>query len=479
VATRRRASRRSLTGTISDIQRRVQYLQNRATPTKLANEVVRRTNIQPRAVATDQIALDAVTNDQVAADAIANEQLQNDSISTPKLQNASVEEVKLADDSVSNRTIATDAVSNDNLQDDSVDTPNVQDGKITNSKLAANAVATNNIQNSAVTEAKIQNNAVTNSKIANDAVTESKIANNAVTASQIASSAVGTNELAGSAVTAAKIASSAVTGNKIASGAVTSAKIGSGAVGSDKLASGAVTGAKLANNSVTAAKIASNAVGSSEIASGAVGSSEIANGAVSDAKISGMDGRKLENNSVFSTKMSGPTKDAIVSQGLEVGFGLSKRGNTVSARSDAFASTRHIHFYFIPERDSFGGALQGFDSRTTTGPDGSPSSKKFKKDISDHQIEDPKKLLELPLKKYKYRRKYKNLENSANKEWMHGYLIEDLLELGFDEVVLYNNEGEPDRLNYSLFSALVLELVKTQQQEINYLKDKVDRLESK
>lgn len=53
MATRRGAGRSSITGAIGEVQRRLRYLEGRPAPSKLSAQVVRRTNIQPRAVATD------------------------------------------------------------------------------------------------------------------------------------------------------------------------------------------------------------------------------------------------------------------------------------------------------------------------------------------------------------------------------------------------------------------------------------------
>ena len=62
---------------------------------------------------------------------------------------------------------------------------------------------------------------------------------------------------------------------------------------------------------------------------------------------------------------------------------------------------------------------------------------------------------------------------------MHGYMIEDILDLGFDEVIHYDKDGNPEKFDYSLFSALVFELVKVQQGEIELLQEEVKKLKEK
>jgi len=61
VATRRRARRKSLMANVSDIQRRLRYVESKPNPSRLTNKVVSRDAIQFNAVATDQIAPNAIT----------------------------------------------------------------------------------------------------------------------------------------------------------------------------------------------------------------------------------------------------------------------------------------------------------------------------------------------------------------------------------------------------------------------------------
>lgn len=225
MATRRRASRSSITGTITDLQRRVKYLQSLPSPTRLANQVVRRVNIQPRAVNSDQIALNAVTNDQVAADAIKLENMDQNSVDTGQIVENAITRIQILD------------------------------GEVVTSKIGDLNVTTGKLANGAVNAGKLANASVEENKIAGGAVTNAKIANNAVNTVKISDSAISTPKISTSAVTADKLATSAVTNAKIGGGAVTSAKLATGAVTETKIASNAVTGSKIANNAVTASKI--------------------------------------------------------------------------------------------------------------------------------------------------------------------------------------------------------------------------------
>jgi hypothetical protein len=60
---------------------------------------------------------------------------------------------------------------------------------------------------------------------------------------------------------------------------------------------------------------------------------------------------------------------------------------------------------------------------------------------------------------------------------MYGYIAEEVLETGIEEIVGYDENKEPNSLNYGLLSTLVLELVKEQQKEIDSLKEELRQLE--
>ena len=293
--------------------------------------------------------------------------------------------------------------------------------------------------------------------------------------------AVGLENMLGDSVGNAELRDDSVGNNELQINSVNQNNLQTDSVGFGELQTSSVGNSTLQNGSVTSGKIGNGQVGSTQIANGSITSVKLGGGAVTEAKIAGgaVTASKIANNNVTSPKISDATRRIIVSSGLSVGFGLNKSGSTISVNSSSFASNRHIHFYSVPTRDSDGDSLAGFEFRTTTGPDGTPSSEKFKKNISNHITQDPKKLLDLEFKKYKYKRKYKAIEDNANREWMHGYILEDLADLGFDEVLQYDSSGVPNRIDYGLFSTLVLELVKVQQQEIESLQERIKTLEEK
>jgi hypothetical protein len=373
MATRRRARRVSLKGSILDIQRRLRYVESKPNPFKISDKAITRDALQFNAVSSDQIAPNAVGTEEIASDSITNDELANGS------------------------------VSNSNLQNGSVGTSNIQDGAVTTPKIADSAVTTQKINNLAVTTSKIGDGQVTTAKIGNDQITSDKVATGQIGGRggtgkiHIRAGSINTGDIADSAIGPAKLASNAVTTVKISDGNVTAAK----------LASNAVTTVKISDGNVTFAKIASGAIGT--------GSSQVSRGNHGHTGSLG-----------FSNQLTG---------------------------SAGGATHRH-----------------GYTSATSVSI---TSTKKLKKDIQDYTF-DINKILKVQLKKFKYLNQAKN--KRLNREWEYGYIAEEIQELGLEEILGYDSNGEPDSINYPILSVFAIELLKQQQKQINFLSKEIEKL---
>lgn len=425
MATRRRASRRTLTGSLSDIDRRLKFVETRPAPSRLANQVVTREKLQPRAVSTDQIQLLSITNSLIEKRTIGEAELDENSVTS----------LQVAPEAITTESFAPGAVDNAAMGDNAVGTDNVQDGSVTEPKLANGATSTDKISDGAITTAKLANGSVTEPKIASSAVTESKINNGAVTESKIALQAV----------TEGKIASGAVTNAKIGNGAVTNAKLGNGSVSTEKIANDAVNGDKIANGSINNRMI----VPGNAIATAVAGGSGI--------NVSGS--ARSSGGSIYTISADFGTGSNDIPRGNHV-HPIGGAGR--SARTGSGGEDDHDHSYF----DQY--------SAGQTSP--VSSSKRMKKDITDHVIDDPKKILKLRPKRYKYKNSRRGNHIVRNKEWLYGYLAEEVLEAGVEEIVAYNKKGEPNALDYSILPVLIVELVRAQQAEIDSLSEEVKRL---
>jgi hypothetical protein len=108
---------------------------------------------------------------------------------------------------------------------------------------------------------------------------------------------------------------------------------------------------------------------------------------------------------------------------------------------------------------------------------GNVSSRRLKKDIEDYSI-DPEKVLKLNLKRFRYlnhARRYQN--NLGNRDWSYGYIAEEVLDSGLEELLIYDDQGEPFGLNYGLVGVLSLELVRSLKEQVDNLNQRVLELE--
>jgi hypothetical protein len=244
----------------------------------------------------------------------------------------------------------------------------------------------------------------------------------------------------------------------INAGAVTTTGIQNLAVTSGKIADGAIINGKYSNSSITANKIFGGTTIFTAITSGngiTVSNSSNTNGYASQ----------------ISANFGGGAFNVAAGNHTHAAGGVPSHTHPASISIGGSANTGGGH----TGHAGHGHSLTLNASVTTQ----APSSLKLKKEISDYQPADIKNILNLKLKKYKYKNQLRNLHEGINREWMHGYIAEEVLDLGFEELLGYDEKGEPASLNYGLLSTLVLELVKVQQTEIDSLKEEIQRLKEK
>jgi len=424
VATRRSSSRSSVTGAITDLQRRIRLLQTKPAPTRLANQVVARSAIQPRAVSTDQIALDAVTNDQIAADAIKREQIDVGAVGTAEIGNLAVTTAKLNDEAVVEDKIGPLAVTNSKLQDAAVQLRNMTPNSVQNSSLVTDSVNFRTIATNAVGNENMLDNSVGNSEIQNNSVSQGKLR----------SDSVGFGELQGSSV-----------GNStLQNGAVTRSKIGSGQVGTAQIENRAVTGLKIAEGTVATANI-------------------------NEGTMQGI-ARRVDGGAGITRGFT--SRGVVVSAAFGVGSQSVARGNHTHGTGGASTWVRVV--FPVGPAGGYDLALRGHTHTVNA----TSSSVKYKKNITRYSLENPQKLLELSLVKYKYKNSKRFNHEIAGREWIYGYLAEEVRDLGLGEVVTFDRDGDVDGIQYDMLSIYVIELLKQQQGQIESLQEELRRLRS-
>jgi hypothetical protein len=304
--------------------------------------------------------------------------------------------------------------------------------------------------------------------------------------------------------------------SKISPGSIGEEDLGSNSVGYDQIAGNSIDTVQIRENAVTSLELDSlaverrhlndNVIIARMINAGAVQTAGIQNLAVTNAKIDTVAwdkvsgpgnlvqaGISLANSSGLNGSLLSGSQPAAGKYAISVQFGT---GNLDVARGDHTHSggttvPSHTHSVSISATAAVDGAHGGHSTTgggaatrgnhthtvSVSGTSGTPSTIKLKKEVTDYSIADVKNLLNLNLKRYKYKNQVRHLQEG--REWMYGYIAEEVAELGIEEIVGYDENKEPNAINYGLLSTLVLELVKVQQTEIDSLREEIQRLKEK
>ena len=422
MASRRLRSTSSLTNNVVSTTEQVSKVRKTPVPRRIGQNVITANNIQSNAITTELVTDAAITN------------------------------AKLAPDAVSTGT----------LQDSAVTTTKIVDAAVTTTKIVDSAVTTTKIVDAAVTTVKIVNAAVTTTKIVDAAVTTVKIVNAAVTTDKINTSAVTTTKIADANVTDAKIVT--VSGSKISSGidaanittgTLPSARIGTGAINAAQIASvnasnvtsGTLSIARIADDSITNVKIAPNSLTAAEIAANAIGASE------------------LQNSGAFT--MSSLT---LTGTGAALDFTAGSLYINGALRY-GFSGTVY------PETGTTGPSANLYQAASDGAVTRTSSARKYKIFIED--FDAGLKALELRPRIWIDKGLYESNNNSASGlPYYCGFIAEELVDIGLEQFVLFNDNGEPENISYDRLTAAIIPVLKHQQAQIEALTARIEALEN-
>jgi len=364
------------------------------------------------------------------------------------------------------RRVAANTITSVSIRDASVASQNLADGSVTSPKIAADAVKTGNIADKSVTLAKLADGTIP---------TVANLDASVITSGTFADARIP--NLAASKITSGTFSASVIgdlPASKITSGTFDVLRIPD--LAASKITSGSFSTSQIPD--LDAGKITSGTFASARIPD--LAASKITSGTFDTARIPAITGSMISTNTITSgniapdavvlSKISDGAQFGVVNGVLIAGTGLTKSASsplvTISPNfgtaSTEVARGNHTHTVTV----------NGNAQTVTT----SPSTRRVKKDIKPYQPVTIKNLLNLQPKTYKYKRSERMLQQALNKEVMHGYIVEELIDLGFTEPVGYDEDGSPATLDYGLMSMLVLELVKVQQTEIDYLKEEITKL---
>jgi hypothetical protein len=463
MATRRRSRRKSISGNLTDIQKRIRYLETRPSASRLASKAVSTKNLALRAVDEDVVADNAIVRRSIANAAVGSAEIEVDSITNALIATNAVNTDSIAPNAVTSDELATDSVTTDKIATGAVKTDELGNDSVTNDKLATDSVNADSIAGGSVGNAELAGG-ISDDKIAGmsaskliGSITDSQITG--VSASKV-SGTISDSQIAG--VSASKVSGVLADGNIPT---LNASKI-TGVFSDSQIP--ALTAEKIP--SLPASKITSGTFSTAQIPS--ITNAMLAGG-ITNGKIDSVNASTIITGTVSINRLPGELLTSIsVTNPLTIGG--SGRSRTIGIGLTGYALSGHTHSGYAASGrydTNMAGSHVGHGGHTHF--INTSSTKKLKKEISDYSI-DLEKLFLLQPKRFKYKNQAKMA--SKNREWDYGYIAEEALDLGVEEIVGYDEKGEVDSINYGLLSVFVLELVKKQQSEINFLSEEIKRL---
>ena len=494
---RRRSRRKSISGNIVDLQKRIRYLETRPAPSKLASKVVATKNIALRAVETELIADASITTRTIGESQVTNFSLST--VTDP--DGPAVDTENIAEGAVENAQLAGN-ISDDKLvgMSSSKLIGQVQDSQIAGiSTTKLTGTITNAQLAGSITDDKIVSlpttkltGTITNAQLAGS-ITGDKIVSlpttkltGTITNAQLADLSVSTGKIQNLAVTTDKLQDLSITGSKYAVTSIDNQRPALGCILEELIFDGAVTENKIRAGAVTRLKIPVGEIQDYHIA--AVAASKIT-GTLTVAQVSGLS-NVFNTCSVTGTAISRSFGTSGDYRSFNININTGTGSNELALGNHTHTAVpQHSHQLFLNSLSinntgphTHGTATGAHDHSVT--PSGSvgqvtTSTIRMKKDVSDYSVTDPKNILNLQMKRYKYKNSKRTYHDKYNREWMYGYIAEDLQALGVEEVLSYDTEGLPDGIDYGLISILTLELIKVQQTETDELKEELRKLKEK
>jgi hypothetical protein len=303
------------------------------------------------------------------------------------------------------------------------------------------------------------------------------ITDNQVTNAKLAANAVSTTNIIDGTIVGGDIASATITGSNIAASTITSSNILDGTIVGNDIASGTITGANIQDGSIGPSDLAGGTYGIS--ISGSAASASSATTATSAGYATNAGNADTLDGYNSSTTTAGDTVAVRYASGTLQGFNYVATGGSIF---DFYGTGTYTYLGFgcgrvINSTDIYSQAVSGrtvlVSSGLTLGT--STSSRRHKRDITPLAY-DTSDILKMEPVSYRYNEGH--LEEGATYDIEVGLIAEDLADLGFEEVIFRDKNGEPDGIAYEKLSVLLLKVCQDQQTQLDALSARLDALEA-
>jgi len=268
----------------------------------------------------------------------------------------------------------------------------------------------------------------------------------------------------------------------IADSQVTNAKLAANSVSSSNIIDGTITGTDIASGTVTGANIQDGSIGPSDLGAGTYGISISGNAATATSATSAASASDsaLLGGYAANVNTSSSTIVQRYGGGSIEGFSFNATGGSIGAFRDTgtytyigFGTARVINATDVYSQAVSSARTVLINSNLTLGT--STSSRRHKREITPLAY-DTADILKMEPVSYRYNEGH--LEEGATYAVEVGLIAEDLADLGFEEVIFRDKEGQPDGIAYEKLSVLLLKVCRDQQTQLDALSARLDALEA-
>jgi hypothetical protein len=189
------------------------------------------------------------------------------------------------------------------IQDNSLHAAKLVDLSISPDKIIDAGITTIKIADKAITDSKFELNCIDADKIKDNTIITSKICDNSITGDKIFNGAITTNKITPKNITLELLADDSVSADQIVDASITGDKIVAKTILNGLIADNAILANNIGVKEVKTIHLDNLCITAEKIATGAVSGNKIPNYAIKDSHIEAVDGFKILDNSILSSKI--------------------------------------------------------------------------------------------------------------------------------------------------------------------------------
>lgn len=325
---------------------------------------------------------------------------------------ASLSATKLTAGTIDASVITVSNINAGNISTGTLNADRIAAASITGAKLVAGTIEAVSIAAGTITGAKIATGTIEAVNIAAATITGAKIAATTITASNIATATITADQIAGATITAAEIAADTITAAEIAAGSITV----------DRLTAGTLTAFTLRTSSgarrVTVSA-STNSISFTESSStvGHIGPASV-------------DGIVMHYGATFNPAVTTYPNAYVSSGDARIAYSATKylqcSSLGVVAKGDLYSPD---NFYNQDTTTTTNAANTWMSSTTGLTRRSTASSQRYKENIVDIRTVadlDPRKLLDLPVRAFKYKADYLDAADDRSGALLPGFIAEEV-----------------------------------------------------